>query len=187
MSKDKKVGENLWNEGVLKERYGESTDRYQEHLLEQYKICVEMADRISSRRAKVNSFFLAVNTGIVTLIGYVHVGSVSNETGDLYWLTGLAGVVLCYLWYQLIMSYRKLNNWKFHVINELESRLPARPYYTEWQEIVKAGQAKRYKPFTYIEVVVPWVFLCIHALVIIYYVPWCLLFRFCGTLGKYFL
>ncbi len=179
LSKERNIEENLWNESVLEERYGGSTDKYQEHLVEQYKICVEMADRISSRRAKVNSFFLAVNTGIVTLIGYVRVVSESNGTGMLYWLTGIAGIVLCYMWYQLIMSYRQLNNWKFHIINELEKRLPARPYCVEWEEIVQAGQAKRYRPFTYIEIGIPWVFLCIHALVVLYYVPWCLLLRLC--------
>lgn len=185
MSRDKKIEEDLWNEGVLEERYGGSTDKYQEHLVEQYKICVEMADRISSRRAKVNSFFLAVNTGIVTLIGYVHVGSGSNETGTLYWLTGVAGIVLCYMWYQLIMSYRQLNDWKFHVINELERRLPARPYCTEWEEIVQAGQAKRYKPFTYIEVGVPWVFLSIHMFVVLYSIPWRLFLQFCSAACPY--
>ncbi len=34
-----------------KERYGE---HYQSHLLEQYKLYVEMADRISARRGQIN-------------------------------------------------------------------------------------------------------------------------------------
>ena len=40
------------------EKYGE---KYKEHLLEQYKLYVEMADRISGRRQTANSFFLSIN------------------------------------------------------------------------------------------------------------------------------
>ncbi len=38
-------------------------------LLEQYKLYVEMADRISARRGLTNSYFLTLNTGIVALVG----------------------------------------------------------------------------------------------------------------------
>ena len=45
----------LWNE-----EFANTT-----HLLEQYKIYVEMADRISHRRAVANTFFLTFNTAVV--------------------------------------------------------------------------------------------------------------------------
>ena len=35
---------------------------YENHLFEQYRICVEMADRVSSRRMLANSFFAGVHT-----------------------------------------------------------------------------------------------------------------------------
>ncbi|WP_283130696.1 RipA family octameric membrane protein [Enterovibrio norvegicus] len=35
------------------------SDYYQEHLFEQYKLYLEMADRISSRRQGTNTFFLS--------------------------------------------------------------------------------------------------------------------------------
>ena len=179
MHKDIKIKEDLWNDDVLKEKYGGNIDKYQEQLLEQYKICVEMADRISARRSRVNSFFLTVNTAIIALIGYVNLGAGNEQPSTLYCLTGLAGVVLCYMWYRLIISYRQLNDWKYNVVNELETQLPARPYYVEWKAIVRAGRDKRYKPFTYIEVGVPWVFLSIHAFTILYALPWRLLHFFC--------
>jgi hypothetical protein len=37
--------------------------------LEQYKIYVEMADRISARRGMTNTFFLTLNTAIFTAVG----------------------------------------------------------------------------------------------------------------------
>lgn len=35
-------------------------DKWYSHLVDQYKLYVEMADRISSRRASANSYFLSV-------------------------------------------------------------------------------------------------------------------------------
>ena len=40
-----------------------------ETILEQYKIYVEMADRISARRSLTNTFFLTLNTAIFAAIG----------------------------------------------------------------------------------------------------------------------
>ena len=54
------------------EEYGEN---YKAHLLEQYKLYVEMADRISARRQTANSFFLSINTAIIALISYLNFGS----------------------------------------------------------------------------------------------------------------
>ena len=49
------IREVLWNE--------EFADPAQ--LLEQYKLYVEMADRISQRRGAANTFFLTFNTAVV--------------------------------------------------------------------------------------------------------------------------
>lgn len=50
------------------EQYG---DKYIEHLLEQYKIYISSTEKISDRRQKANEFFLALNTALVTLLGFV--------------------------------------------------------------------------------------------------------------------
>jgi hypothetical protein len=47
--------------------YGE--ERYQNHLLEQYKLNVQMANKISERRQSANSFFLTVNTALIAFLG----------------------------------------------------------------------------------------------------------------------
>ena len=39
-------------------------------LLEQYKLYVEMANAVSTRRERANAFALSMNTGVVVLIGY---------------------------------------------------------------------------------------------------------------------
>lgn len=46
-----------------KEAYG---SEFEKHLFEQYKLYVEMADRISARRMLANSFFVGVHTALIT-------------------------------------------------------------------------------------------------------------------------
>ena len=43
---------------------------YHAHALEQYKLCVEMADRISQRHQTAHAFFLTVNAGLIALLGW---------------------------------------------------------------------------------------------------------------------
>ncbi|MBM5818188.1 MAG: hypothetical protein FJ083_16945, partial [Cyanobacteria bacterium K_Offshore_surface_m2_239] len=52
---------------LLRASQGEYGDCYRQHLFDQYKLAVEMADRVSARRMQANTFFLAVNTGLLTV------------------------------------------------------------------------------------------------------------------------
>ncbi len=63
------IDEKLFKVSV--DRYG---DNYQAHYLEIYKLYVEMADRISSRRHNTNSFFLTINSAVIAVLGYVQFG-----------------------------------------------------------------------------------------------------------------
>src|SRR5215217_8956247 len=83
--------------------------QYQNHLLEQYKLYVQMADKISERRQSANSFFLTVNTALIAFLGLVASPDVGGDTGlvaspPLPWVlvVSAAGVVLCYSWYRLV-------------------------------------------------------------------------------------
>ncbi|WP_330358346.1 hypothetical protein [Streptomyces chartreusis] len=71
----------------------ESTDRE----LELYKVAVEIADRVSSRRGKANAYFLTVQSAMVTLIG---VGGPPDAPAPT-WVAlalALAGVTLSATW-----------------------------------------------------------------------------------------
>lgn len=100
-------------------------------FLELFKLAVEMADRVSARRATANSFFLAVNTGLAALIG----------SQDLRWYVAAAGVVFAAVWWALLKSYRDLNEAKFKVINAMEGQLPARVFSNEW-DLLDRGPRK---------------------------------------------
>jgi hypothetical protein len=127
-------------------------------LLEQYKIYVEMADRISARRGLTNTFFLTLNTAIFAGIGAAWVGRHSFST----WLLVFPLIVLvaqCCSWYFLVRSYRQLNSAKYTVIGVLEERLPASPYWKgEWAALGNGQDKSKYWPMTHLEQWVPILF-----------------------------
>ena len=49
-------------------KYG---DKYVEHVLEQYKTYVKSAEKISAQRQKANEYFLAINTALVAVLGFI--------------------------------------------------------------------------------------------------------------------
>ena len=104
-----------------------------------YKLAVEMADRVSARRAGANSFFLTLLTALAAVVGLLSSarrpprhGSVPSYDAFGLCATAAAGVVLALVWWAVLRYYRRLNGAKFDVINGLEERLPARPYTDEW-------------------------------------------------------
>ena len=133
---------------------------YKKHLLEQYKLYVEMADRISSRRSKANTFFLSCNTLLVTAIGILSKLESGFESLNLWWVltTSFAGILFCWTWLTIINSYRQLNTGKFKVINTIELRLPLAGYGAEWLFLKPKRGISRYKQLTVVETLVPKIF-----------------------------
>lgn len=144
-------------------------EKWHSHLLDQYKIYVEMADRISNRRAAANSYFLSVNSAILGFVGYLSV----KENEQYLWLLAIAGIALSGLWEALITSYRNLNSAKFAVIHKIEKRLPISPYESEWEAMERGKNPKLYRPMSHIERGVPYVFIALHLVVLIRTFPWC--------------
>ena len=131
--------------------YGE---KYRDHLLEQYKLYVESADRVSERRASANNYLLTVNAFLITLYGLA-----GSFGGNRAWqvVVPVAGVLVCITWLVLIRSYRNLNTAKFKVVHELEEQLPAAMFDREWEH-AQRGVGTTYKPLTHIEQYIPFAF-----------------------------
>lgn len=146
------------------------SSNYDAHAFEQYRIYLEMADRISSRRQSANSFFVTINTLLITLAGYAKAAT-SAET-FFYVITSAGGALICYVWYRLVLSYKNLNSAKFKVVHAMERELPYRLYDAEWDAVGRGQDKKLYHPFTNLEMRVPWIFLAIHILVLLYVIPW---------------
>lgn len=144
---------------VPADTYGDS---YQAHLLEQYKLYLEMADRISQRRQSANSFFLSIHTGLLALLGIIIEKGTPPYSLALVLLISVPALVLVFCWYRLVRSYKDINTAKFRVVHEMESHLPTAPYDAEWKAVGEGKDKKLYLPFTLIEVWIPWLFAAIH-------------------------
>lgn len=129
---------------------------YQNHLLDQYKLYVEMADRISARRVTTSRFFVAANTTF-TIAFTVLLKKEIIEPDLRIGIPLAALLLLCWLWNRVIHSYQQLNAGKFEVVKSLEHELPSTPYGTEWKILGEGNDKDKYNPVTDLE---KWVPLC---------------------------
>lgn len=136
-----------------------------EIIFEQYKICVEMAEKTSSRRMNSNGFFLTLNSALITATINYHQKFEADSIFIGIIFISILGVILCYIWFRLIKSYRQLNTAKFLVIGELEKLLPKSPFYAmEWKMLGEGKDKKLYTPLTALEQRVPFIFMILYIL-----------------------
>ncbi len=74
---------------------------------------------------------------------------------------------MCYLWYRIICSYKGLNDAKYRVVHAIEARMPLALYDTEWETLGRGKDKKTYWPFSHIELLVPWIFIAIYAVLFV--------------------
>src|SRR5262245_40711166 len=107
--------------GTLWAQDGPLSEQDARIALEQYKLYVELADRVSARRSLANTFFLTLNTAVFTLIGVFW----QNPPSGSPWLGLFPTAVLvvqCLVWFWIIRSYRQLNAAKWAVVGAFERR-----------------------------------------------------------------
>ena len=125
-------------------------------LFEQYKLIVGTSEALVSRRQQVNTFFLSINSLILAAIGLLVRENTSDSiAGPAFVILGMSGMILCFAWSRMILSFRQLNRGKFDVIHALERRLPARIFAAEWDALGRGEDPSKYKPFTKTEIWLP--------------------------------
>lgn len=150
--------------GLSQQAYGDS---YRKDVLDMYKMFVASADRISDRRQTANAFFLTLNSTIIGLVGYLNSSPDTKVVNHyLFALVPVAGMLICYMWFSLVRSYRNMNSGKFQVINTIEKMLPIRPYEAEWIALGRGKDPNRYVEFSQVEKNVPIIFFLIHLVVL---------------------
>lgn len=156
----------LYSQGrtAAEKRKAEQVERF-----EQYKLMVEMADRVSQRRQAANSFYLSINTILVGGSAYFGGGTPPLKTAL---LVSLAGLLACRYWSRSILSYKTLNTAKFGVINEMERSLASQPFTDEWTLLDPDGDGKKHNSFYETEKLVPRVFVCIYLFQAVTAIPW---------------
>ena len=135
--------------------YGQA---FRVHLLEQYKLYVQSAENVSTRRVSSGRYLLTVSAALVALYGVQ-----TASFGQNYWTLVIPGMgfLVSILWYRIIQSHADLNTVKFKLIHEIEKHLPAAIYVHEWQ-LVEESKGKIYKPVTTIERWLPILFAGLH-------------------------
>ncbi|MCT7657640.1 RipA family octameric membrane protein [Mycobacterium deserti] len=132
--------------------------------MEFYKLAVDMADKISGRRATSNSFFLTVQTAFVAVVGLAAPALESRP----WWVSSViaaAGVTISVSWWLQLRSYRDLNKAKFAVILDMESRLSEKVFTNEWKTLKEdpvESWRERYAELGLVERVIPVVFAVLY-------------------------
>lgn len=128
-----------------------------EWLLEEYKLYVEMADRVSARRIDASKLYISLLTGLLAVIPFIlEQGTPVNIQKTVLVAMSILGIGLCYIWNLNIRSYKQLNYLKFKVIHEMEQELPFPCYKREWEILdqeqdsggyLRLSKVERYIPF----------------------------------------
>lgn len=160
------IEQELWNDGVTAASYAADEDaKYRGAILEQYKIYVEMADRISARRGLTNTFFLTLNSAVFTLFGVFWKDRPAHISDWALALVLAVALGQAAAWWFIVRSYRQLNSGKYKVVGLLEKRLPASPYWSaEWAALKRGEDWRVYLPLTHAEQWVPIVFAAVYVI-----------------------
>ncbi|XOQ45172.1 MAG: SLATT-5 domain-containing protein [Clostridium sp.] len=140
-------------ESVSQEQYG---SEYETAVLEQWKTCVEMANCNTEKRNNSNNIYISINSAIFAVITYtLNYKSI---------LLSIIGIFICVLWINSINSYKKLSSVKYHIINEIEAKLPLAPFAYEWE---KLKNEQKYKKLTKTEKRLPGLFIALYSILFI--------------------
>lgn len=141
-------------ESVSKEVYG---DNYDAVVLEQWKTCVEMANSNTEKRTNSNNIFITINAALLAVVSF------SLDYKSI--ILSVVGIAVCIVWLYSIENYKKLSSVKYHIVNEIEDRLPLAPFSYEWE---KLNNEKKYIGLTRIEKVLPWLFAFLYVISILW-------------------
>lgn len=126
-----------------------------EIILAQWQTCVEMANSVSQRRDTMNNIFVTLNLAIIAAV------SLTWDIKSLFIL--VSGIVVCIIWMLFIRNYKLLNTEKFNVINQIENKLPVKPFNDEWE---KLKNNKKYVDGTKLERILPIMFIALYVIAI---------------------
>jgi hypothetical protein len=132
---------------------------YKEHLLQQFQAYASSAMSVGERRQSANTFFLTINSAIMTavgVVGYMDPDKTEINKGFIGCFV-LAMLVVCYVWYRTIASYRHMSSAKFQIVNEIERRLPLKPFTREWA-LLTGDKKNTFRRFSSLEQFIPFLF-----------------------------
>ena len=126
----------------------------------QYKLAVELWDRIRARRQQANTFYLSINSALLVAITAITAAKEASLSKQLPPLLFWAGLLICVLWIVAILNYKSLTDRKYEIIMRLEQALPSAPFSAESSPSEHGWPVQRH--FTWAEFGVAWVFFLLY-------------------------
>ena len=148
--KTKERGDYVKLKSVSRKKFGED---YDSAVIEQWKICVEMANYNTEKRVSSNNIFITINAALLAVISF----SLDYKSIVL----SVVGFAVCVVWLYSIKSYKNLSSVKYHIVNEIELLLPLKPFTYEWDTLSKKN---KYVGLTKIEKALPWLFISLYTI-----------------------
>ena len=119
---------------------------------------VDSAEKVSDKRMSANNYFLTINTALVSItVLFISSNFISIKPWFVCIVGGM-GLLICIIWFLIVMSYKQLNSGKFRMIHKLEEKLPVKLFADEWKILGEGKDKSKYFPLSHIEVGVPVVF-----------------------------
>ena len=128
---------------------------------------VDSAEKISDNRMSANNYFLTVNTALISLTGLLITSKVVLLNLNAMKLVEVLGLIICVIWFFIVLSYKQLNSGKFKIIHHIEKKLPLHLYANEWVELGEGKNIKKYIPLSHIELAVPVVFFFLYFILLL--------------------
>lgn len=129
-----------------------------ELIAEMWEKTVETADSVTDKRISASNFYMTIDTALIGLLYFV-----SN-----WWdyTVAAVGLIIAVLWFFSVQNYRYLSSAKWKVVNDLEKKLPVKPFTYEWK-VLTHRKHYRYFQVTKIERIMPLLFGLLFLLIII--------------------
>lgn len=123
---------NLLNDELLNTGNVELKKLYYDLLIKEYELMIQTSENLIERREKMSERYRAISIALISLL------TASIAFGNLL-LFGFASlvvgsllIVIAYSWINSLKEYSRNNEGKYAVINEIEMKLPANMFDTEY-------------------------------------------------------
>lgn len=136
---------------------------YYDLLIKQYELMVNTSEQLMGRRQATCNLYVSVCTALVALVGSSFALKNMIAIGVIFICVGVLSIILSTNWLRALESYDKNNEGKFAVLNEIEKRLPANLFNSEY----RYNKFKGIKSFSVREKKLPIAFVVLGALFII--------------------
>jgi hypothetical protein len=151
--------------------WGISMSTFDEY--DEYKFVVKATERLSNRRLSVTQFFFSIDTALLAAIAYVSTNVDTRIWGQVAVTLGLSafGLLLSVIWYRVVSDYRRLIVWRYDQIMAMEELLDGsyKLFKKEWESFFSSKSRPELARYIFgisgFEIVFPWFFFGLHALI----------------------